>query len=149
MFVSLDFNKSHFSDKKCKNLAKYVIITEYTIQPWLYFWCNNAYHWYKKKRVCVKIKDMVTLKSISSLDYENKIVGHNTGGFTLWLYTILTNRNEPLGRVYFKRKTYNVCVCEGIDSDLSYSKCHVAIYIYMYDALCACVIAERKGKSIS
>lgn len=61
MFVSLDFNKSHFSDKKCKNLAKYVIITEY----------------------CVKIKDMVTLKSISSLDYENKIVGHNTGGFTL------------------------------------------------------------------
>lgn len=92
---------------------------------------------------------MVTLKSISSLGYENKIVGHNTGGFTLWPYTILPNRNEPLGRVYLKRKTYNVCVCEGIDSDLAYSKCHVAIYIYMYDALCACVIAERKGKSIS
>lgn len=111
MSVSLDFNKSHFSDKKCKNLAKYVIITEYTIQPWLYFWCNNAYLWYKKKSVCVKIKDMVTLKSISSLDYENKIVGHNTGGFTLWPYTILTNRNEPLSRVYLKRKTYSVCVC--------------------------------------
>lgn len=111
MSVSLDFNKSHFSDKKCKNLAKYVIITEYTIQPWLYFWCKNAYLWYKKKSVCVKIKDMVTLKSISSLDYENKIVGHNTGGFTLWPYTILTNRNEPLSRVYLKRKTYSVCVC--------------------------------------
>lgn len=79
---------------------------------------------------------MVTLKSISSLDYENKIVGHDTGGFTLWPYTILTNRNEPFGRVYLKRKTYNVCVCEGIDSDLAYSKCHVAIYIYIVYVWC-------------
>lgn len=35
----------------------------------------------KKKSVCVKIKDMVILKSILFLDYENKIVGYNIGGF--------------------------------------------------------------------
>lgn len=91
---------------------------------------------------------MVILKSIFFLDYKNKIVGYNIGGFIFWFYIILINCNELLGRVYFKRKIYNVCVCEGIDSDFVYFKCYFVIYIYMYDVFCVCVIVEWKGKLI-
>lgn len=79
---------------------------------------------------------MVILKSILFLDYENKIVGYDIGGFIFWFYIILINCNELLGRVYFKRRIYNVCVCEGIDSDFVYFKCYVVIYIYIVYVWC-------------